>query len=73
MGPLIRANLCFNHFSHQQIPPIFGLLEPGAWYTSAPAYLPDPLSGFFKGLVLRLVDLLQRLHYRSLKLNLHHV
>ena len=24
------------------------------WYTSAPAYLPDPLSDFSKGLVLRL-------------------
>ena len=26
---------------------------PGTWYTSAPAYLPDPLSSFSEGLVLR--------------------
>ena len=62
-----RTNQCSNNFSYQQIPLIFGFFElkraciPGAVYTSAPAYLPDPLFDFFEGLVPTL--LLQRLQH----------
>ena len=54
---LIRVQLCSNNFSRQQIPLWTNqkcACMLGAWYTSAPAYLPDPLSNFSEGLVPRL-------------------